>query len=216
MENQPTVNTGDVQVETKPVLASGPIFDQDSDKRKSSLGSPRVEVKLSPEVTLNNNVVYVIRADTNDTRKGRDTGEVCFVFEEKIADHILESLAKQEVKNLSANPNIKIFIEIHTENVQPYVNKKIHICTQSLGYLMNGSVEKIITFGYTKVACGTFKDSLTPSETKQSQALIQSPEERKCEAHQEESTGSSQHSIPSGTDSDQPQPEQLDSRPEDK
>ena len=150
------------------------------------------QVKLTPQVTLNNSVVYVIRADTNDTRKGRDTGEVCVVFEEEVADRVLESLAKEEVKNLSSDPNIRVFMEIHTQNVQPYLNKKIDICTQSLGYIMNGSIQKIMTFGYTRVAYASFEDLLATQETT---PLEEKAEEQRDEGEpdlKEEPTGSDQ------------------------
>jgi hypothetical protein len=119
------------------------------------------EIKLSPEVTAMNSSVYIIRADTSKTRRGLETGEICFVFEEEVADHVLESLAKHEVKALTNDKN-RVYMEIHTENTVPYIQKKIDIHIQELGILYNGSIVKVATFGYTRVPYATFRDGLTP------------------------------------------------------
>lgn len=121
----------------------------------------RDEARLSPEVTLNNSYVYVVRADTTATRKGTETGELCFVFDEEVALHVVESLAKEEVRVFS-DGKYEVFMKLETKDPEPYLRKKIEVHVQKIGIFMNGPFEKIATFGYTRIPYATFKDGLTP------------------------------------------------------
>lgn len=114
-------------------------------------------VKLSPEVSVAETTIFVVRMDTKEVRKGKETGEVCFFEDKEVANHALESLANQEVKRLTV-PGVRIYRQ-NASDPSPYI-KRIDILQQKQGYLIDGTIETVATLGFVQVPFATYSDSL--------------------------------------------------------
>lgn len=115
-------------------------------------------VSLCKEIKcLENSNIFIIRMDTSEVRKGRDTGEICFVEDEDVARYTTEKLADEEVRRLST-PTCRVFKE-NMIKAEPY-KKRIDIHKQEIGLLYDGTIQKIATVGYVEVPFATFTDPL--------------------------------------------------------
>lgn len=115
---------------------------------EQSVEAPSTFVKLSPEVVLENEAVYLIRLDNSETRKGKETGELCLVIREEVAECMVDSIANEEMRTLYT-PSVKVYRE-NVDDPKPY-RKRIDIYTQQLGLFYDGSQKKVASIGYVAV-----------------------------------------------------------------
>jgi hypothetical protein len=140
--------------------------------------APSLEVKLSPEVKAIDKIVYLVRLDNNDTRRGKETGELLLFKVEEEAKHALVSLADEEIRRIQdESPYAKVYRE-NVKDSSPY-QKRIDVFVQEPGIIFTGTPVRICTFGYIPVSFGTYKDALlrTSDETSHSSEETESDEE---------------------------------------
>lgn len=126
--------------------------------KQENLISNAAEIPLSSEVKVGEPFIYVLRIDTTEVKKGKDTGEICYVDSEDVASHSLESLANEEIRRLEkVNPGARIFRE-NMINPSPY-KKRIDIHKRTDGFFAN-THEKVASFGYVAIPFATFTDTL--------------------------------------------------------
>lgn len=116
------------------------------------------EIRITPEVNSTSKIAYLIRrCDV----VGNQTEEVNLVERESDARLAIDSFAAALIKEIT-NEWTKVYRE--DEN-----DRKIILSTQSIGYIMNGSITPTfiidyIPLGYVSVSRGRFeKESIIPS-----------------------------------------------------
>jgi hypothetical protein len=119
----------------------------------------QVVSKISPETTLQDTLVYLVRMDTEQVRKGKQVGEICYVEDEEVAKHIVESLANEQVKLIrESNASLKVYRE-NMDDPTPYL-KRIDIFKVDVGIVYNSGLQKIASIGYVRVPRATYTDPL--------------------------------------------------------
>jgi hypothetical protein len=117
------------------------------------------QMRISPETTLQDQVMYLIRMDTELVRKGKQCGEVCYVDDEEVAKHIVESLANEQVKLIrEATPTLKVYRE-NMDDSTPYL-KRVDIFKVDVGIIYDSGLQKIASIGYCKVPKATYTNPL--------------------------------------------------------
>jgi hypothetical protein len=119
------------------------------------------DVPLCSEVKVGEPTMYLLRMDNHETRKGRATGELCYVASGEIASQALEALANAEIKALSS-PDVRITRE-NKADPSPYI-KRIDIYKEQKGYVYNSGPRLVCSLGYVQVCCATYTNPLLMEE----------------------------------------------------
>jgi len=104
-------------------------------------------INLTPEVQMNSNILYLVRVDKE---------EVCFCSTEKEAILVIDSLAAAVQKEM-VNEYTKVFREDDKEG------EKVILFTQSIGFIMNGTIQQAKIFDYVPVSQSTYVKGRHPS-----------------------------------------------------
>lgn len=104
-------------------------------------------IKITNTVFTTSTIKYLIKID-GDTFAFADT--------EQDAKLIVASVAENEVKNYEKEPSTKVLREVLRDGM------KVHVCTQKVGALYNGSIQKRTILEITPVPMSIYVPGETP------------------------------------------------------
>jgi len=92
-------------------------------------------ITITPEVSMDRKILYLVRIDKE---------EMAFVESEREAQLVVDSIAAAESKRLESK-----WVKVFRQDLED--GQKVVLSTQSLGYAINGSINKACTIDYIPV-----------------------------------------------------------------